>query len=718
MHPIRASLLALALAAGLAAPAALAAPAHEVTCASPQVARQYQAALVQLHQNRSEDAIAAFRAVAERDPDCAMARWGLSRAHFAAGNRPDALRAITEAERLAPLADAREQLMIAAWAKHLRLQGQADTVRWRSEDEVRRDASVIIAQYPDDPEAWLLRAAVEQNPLRGAPFVLAALKLQPSHPLAASWRAPAVPLPEIAPKPTQPVPPLAEAPQLFEGLGKCAYPVSTTVPEAQAYFNQGLRCFHSYVTPPRTKNGAAVCFQHAAVLDPECAMAHWGLSFCTPTAIKPADAANRALELALKKGTDRERRMCAARVRDLEARELENDVSRLRGQKTDDAAAAEQQKAKVAEAEKVARQKREEFYDLLDAAICAYPDDVELWAWRGKVFGSYLAAVNNPVAMPYQIAAHRLQPHHPSPNHELVHLYEAIERPALGWPYTWGYRNSAPNMPHANHMQGHLAMRLGRWQEAVDCTRTARKRSLEGFPELDPTHHITTMLQALLRMGHFKEAEAEPKAYRDGLPWARLIQMKADGEELDRWAQRRMETKSPDGFYVGALAKLDHNDLPAVQPLLANVEEQWKKNPENLYRYNEVKGRLLVQSGQVDEGLKLLREAARKWVKDTGVHAWGGGSYLLEVWGEAALRAGRLDEAEEAFHEAMAHEHGSVIGALGMQLVWERRGNSAMAKHYAGRAAAIWKDADPGALDRQAARLRAAAETVAAQAGP
>jgi hypothetical protein len=47
-----------------------------------------------------------------------------------------------------------------------------------------------------------------------------------------------------------------------------------------------------------------------------------------------------------------------------------------------------------------------------------------------------------------------------------------------------------------------------------------------------------------------------------------------------------------------------------------------------------------------------------------------------------------------------------LIGALGMQVVWERRGDSPMAAHYAARAANIWKGADPGALDRQLARLR------------
>jgi hypothetical protein len=286
----------------------------------------------------------------------------------------------------------------------------------------------------------------------------------------------------------------------------------------------------------------------------------------------------------------------------------------------------------------------------------------------------------------------------------MVHAYEGIDRPALGWQYTEGYRRSAPNMPHAHHMQAHLAMRLGRWQEAIDATRMSRRTSLAGFPELDPSHHIDILIRALAHEGRFAEAESEPKAYRDGLPWARLLQLKADGAALEQWAAKRRESNATDGFYIGALAQLDRGDLAAVLPLMANVEEQWKKNPTNIYRYNEVKGRYLVQSGNVDEGLKLLREAAAKAVKDSGLHSWGGGSYQLEVWGEAALRARRWDEAEEAFHEALAHEHGSILGALGMQVVWEQRGRPERARHYADRAAAIWKDADAGALNRQLER--------------
>lgn len=654
-------------------------PGYAITCASPRTAREYREAADEYYLGKLEAALADFRAVVKREPECAMAHFGLSRALSRSGNAPEAAAEAARAQELAPSADDREQQVIAAWNRWAKALNRPENERKTPQGMVRTELDRVIALYPDDPEAWILRGDTAESPLRAAPFYLAALQVRPDHPFGKTWSPKPPPAPELKPTPTQPVAVLSSAPPFFEGLGQLSHRVTTSSPEAQRFYEQGLRLSHAYVMPGFVKNGAAVCFQHAANLDPECAMAYWGLSFCGTPAITQEDAANRALELALKKGTDKERRFTAARVLEV-----------------------------------AGPSKREQFLDALDGAIAAYPDDVELWIWRGKVYGTYGQGPGNVQCMPYELAAVRMHPEHPAPNHELIHAYEGIDRPALGWPYTEGFRRAAPNMPHAHHMQAHLAMRLGRWQEAIDCTRTSRRKSLEGFPELDPSHHIDILVRALAHEGRFQEAEAEPKAYRNGLPWARLLRQKWDLDALDRWSEARRTGNAPDGFYVGAVNKLDRGELAAVVPLMARVEEQWKKVPSTSYRWEEVHGRYLVQTGSVDEGLKILRESGAKAVGDSALHAWGGGSYILENWGEAALRAHRWDEAEQAFLEALAHEHGSIIGALGMQVVSEQRARPDLAAHYRDRARAIWKDADAGALDRQLDRLRKlAAGTVA-----
>lgn len=705
--------LSLALTGGVLARAADPPPPARfaITCASNRGVRDFEDGLKLFHQGRLKEAVREFQSCEKRDPNCAMAAWGVSRAYLALGQRVDSEAAAVRAEALKASADDREQQLIAAWSRYLKALEKPAAEREPLIGAIRTDIDRILAIYPREAEIWLFRGEIAGSHLRSVPYMLTAFRLAPDHPLASSWKASVPPIPLRTAAPTQPVRPLPEPATWFDGLGNLTHPTSSKNAEAQRFYEQGLRCLHSYVTPYRSKNGAAQSFQHAAALDPTFAMAYWGLSFTPTNAMKPLDAANRAVELAQQYGNDKEQRFCVARLLELEVQDLREQAQRKRGE-ANRATGPDRDRlngeANVLDG--TARDKRELMYDVVDGAIAGYPDDLELWTWRGKIGGVYGTAPGQPFpAIPYQIAAWFAGPKHPSPNHELVHLYEAFERPALGWPYTVGYRTSAPNMPHANHMQAHLAMRLGRWEEALDCTRTSRKKGLEGYPELDPSHHIDTMIKALAHEGRFSEASAEARAYKDGLPWARLLQLKGDPAELAEWAARRLASNSPDGQYMSAVVKLNEGDLASARPFIDRVEQQYRSSPANFYRYAEVQGRFLVQSGKPDEGLKLLQEAAAKAVKDVGLHAWGGGSYVLEVWGEAALRAGRWDDAEEAYHEALAHEHGSLLGALGMQVVWERRGRRDMAEHYAARAAAIWKGADAGALERQRLRLRALA---------
>jgi hypothetical protein len=84
----------------------------------------------------------------------------------------------------------------------------------------------------------------------------------------------------------------AEEP-LFEGLGSYTRTITTSLPEAQRYFNQGLAFLHGF------NHGAAIrSFQRAAELDPECAMAHWAIALASGPHINyplvPPPAAERA----------------------------------------------------------------------------------------------------------------------------------------------------------------------------------------------------------------------------------------------------------------------------------------------------------------------------------------------------------------------------------------------------------------------------------------
>ena len=84
--------------------------------------------------------------------------------------------------------------------------------------------------------------------------------------------------------------PAADAPPLFEGLGNHSRKVVTASPAAQKYFDQGLAFLFAF-----NHDEAIRSFKHAAALDPDCAMAHWGVAIASgPHYNKPDLPADRA----------------------------------------------------------------------------------------------------------------------------------------------------------------------------------------------------------------------------------------------------------------------------------------------------------------------------------------------------------------------------------------------------------------------------------------
>src|SRR5215204_6346632 len=89
---------------------------------------------------------------------------------------------------------------------------------------------------------------------------------------------------------------------LYDGLGSYSRKITTKSTEAQRYFDQGLGFLHGF-----NHRAAIRAFQQAAEIDPECAMAHWGIALaCGPhinsMAVPPpaAELAWKELELAQK----------------------------------------------------------------------------------------------------------------------------------------------------------------------------------------------------------------------------------------------------------------------------------------------------------------------------------------------------------------------------------------------------------------------------------
>jgi Tfp pilus assembly protein PilF len=534
----------------------------------------------------------------------------------------------------------------------------------------------------------------------------------------------ALPAAEVAPPP-RPVPAalpvcgLAEAVHVPD-LCLLHYPVASRSAECQRFCDQALGYFYSYVWME-----AARSFETALLHDPDCAFAWLGLHRAMDKWGKgttaPADPLLALAGAALKpKLPDR----LAKPARDYA-------LDRARAL-MDKAGHREQLLVKAKLQEKGLWKgvgpddRRKEARATLDELLALYADDEEGW------FARAVLADGQHGPAPFHKALLRVNPLHPGANHELVHFYEAIKRPALGWPYAEGYMKSSPGLPHAFHMQAHLATRVGKWGRTTEWSKRAvelereyhRVQGVKPADDHQYSHHLEILTKSLVHDGRFAEARevrklAEAADYQHRADWFRLELAAGDGAAAEAVCAAAAKADKPAGAYYRAVLALDAGDPGTaaghIEVLRQQVQKRQGGKPAEL-RLWEVQGRLLCQTGRPDAGLKLLKRAVDKTKDDFGHHAWGNGASLMEAWGVAALEAGRVADAEEAFQEALAHDAGSVRGALGLWAICRKAGRADEADRFLALAKKCWASADPADFARVQAGLSAKADRPAADA--
>lgn len=475
------------------------------------------------------------------------------------------------------------------------------------------------------------------------------------------------------------------------GLCLVTYRASTLSPECQAFFDQGLGYYYSYVWME-----AARSFETATKHDPDCALAWWGLS--------------RALEKWGKKNHNEALQKAQTLSPRASHREQMLITSRLQEKGLAPATGVPAVGLSTTEV------RRRAAVRTLDDLLALYDDDEEAWYGLAQLTDGGVTAV------PYYKALLRLNPLHPGANHELVHFYEGYRRPALGWTYAENYILSSPGIPHPFHMQAHLAMRLGRWDKTSD--RSARaielQRAYHKTMNVKPSddwqfsHHLEVLMLSLIHDGRFSEAralqaEARRNGYRQELAWFRLHLAERAWNDALKMADHFRKSDKLTAAYLAALVYLKQGDPSRALPEVEVLQQayQAKKSDRTLEnRLWETQGLLLCRLGDATPGLKLLAKAVERYKNDYAHHAWGHGAYYMEVWGLGALQTRQDSVAEEAFLEALAHDPGSFRGALGLQVLCERQGRAEEARRYAELARRCWRRSESGRLEVELADLR------------
>ena len=507
------------------------------------------------------------------------------------------------------------------------------------------------------------------------------------------------------------------APEL-SGLGTAHMAVTTDVPKAQAFFDQGLRLLYAF-----NHEEARRAFREAARRDPSLSMAHWGIALTlapnlnapmTPEqgrgAIDAIQQARRTAHLA----SGRERALIDA----LAARFAVDPAS---PRPPLDRAYADAM-ARIAETHpddpNVAT-----LY--ADAVMNTMPWDY----WQKDGSPKPETAVVSGV-LERAIAAN---PDHAGAHHYYVHLLEASDTPERAEASADRLGSLMPAAGHMVHMPAHIYLRVGRYADAAEANVRAiaadedylaqcqaqglypvsyyphnlhflwAAATLEGRSAVAidaarqvaakvPHHHAgalawtadfpVTPWLAYARFGRWQEMLTEPRPPASE-PYATGIWHYARGLAFIA----RRQTARAEGELAALTALLDHEAFRTTlkdSPLLINLQIASRL----------VRGELAARAHRLDEAIQIVSEAVA--LEDSIPYneppVWH--QSTRHVLGALLLEAGRAREAEAAYRHDLKRFRDNGWSLFGLWQSLEAEGRSGEAQEVRARFEKAWARAD------------------------
>jgi len=244
----------------------------------------------------------------------------------------------------------------------------------------------------------------------------------------------------------------------MSGLGDLHHPVSTKNPQAQVFFDQGLRLIYAF-----NHDEAERSFAQAAKLDPKLAMAYWGIAEAVgPNYNDPAS----------------DERFKQAHEAIAKAVELSGDAS-----PSEKAYINAMAKRFPADPKADRRKAAEEYNDAMREVAKQFPDDLDaatLFAESGMNLHPW--GLWHPDGKPEkgteEIVATlesvlRRDPNHMGAIHYYIHTVEASQNPERALAGANKLASLAPAAGHIVHMPAHIYIRTGDYESAVKTNQKA-----------------------------------------------------------------------------------------------------------------------------------------------------------------------------------------------------------------------------------------------------
>jgi len=510
-----------------------------------------------------------------------------------------------------------------------------------------------------------------------------------------------------------------EGEQLFDGLGPHTRKITTSSPEAQRYFDQGLAFLFGF-----NHDEAIRSFRQAAVLDTSCAMAWWGVSIANgPHINNPmvdsthAYAAFDALQAAKMRASS-----CTATEQAL--------IHAL--------------ESRYANPQPADRHPLDEAYaSAMREVWHAHPDDADVGAlfaesmmdlrpWRLWTHGGKPEPGTEEIVQTLEQVMSQ-SPRHPLANHLYIHAVEASPHPEKADSSANRLRDMEPGLGHMVHMPSHIDVRTGRWVEAqaaneraIEVDRAYREKSPnQGFYRVYMAHNHHMLSYAAIMQGEQAVAlsaihqmvntippefvqEAAPLVdgfmampleiemrfglwdsvltapeFPDYLPLARLMRHFARGTA---YAAKGMlpEAKTEQAAFL--------NGQAAIAPEATfgnNTAQDLLKVAQHM-----LAGEILVRAGENDKGVAELRLAVQ--AEDALVYDEPP-DWILPVrhaLGATLLKLGRAKEAEAVYREDLARLPGNGWSLFGLARSLELQKKTAEAAEAKANFDKVWSRAD------------------------
>jgi len=489
------------------------------------------------------------------------------------------------------------------------------------------------------------------------------------------------------------------------GLGPLQHPVSTKNGQAQAFFDQGLKLVYAF-----NHEGAVASFRRAAELDPDLAMAHWGVALAlgpnynfpmSPEAHKAAyEALGRAIALKSKASAAEQAYIDAL------ARRYASDPK------------ADSAPLNAAYAEAMADVARRYPNDV-DAQVLYAESLMNLRPWAlFSADGKPAPGTDRIIAVLEGALRHR--PDHIGANHYYIHAVEMSAEPERALESARRLETLAPSAGHLVHMPAHTYIRTGRYLDAARVNEKAvaadeRLRAagvqslytavcyalagnaarsiaaanklaafvrpqLKDVPFLDLFYATPAQVLVLFERWDAILAMPEPpfEAPMSATLWrfARALAFGSKGQMKEARAERELLARAI--ATLPATLEFGTNSAPAVMAVALPYLD----------------GRLALLAGDMPAATRQLRAAAEaedrlNYDEPPG---WYLGSYLM--LGHALLRAGDAAGAETALRAELKRNVASGRALFALQMALKAQGNDRLALRAQRQFNQAWIGAD------------------------